>query len=242
MRVLPDAGALTAEALERVLAAAEEAVRARRTFRIALSGGDTPRALHLALAGSGGARASFPRWEVFFGDERWVPADDPASNLRMARETLLDHAPIPAASVHPIPTELASPAEAARAYERTLRARLGDPPRLDLVLLGLGADGHTASLFPGEPALDARGVLVAPARVPATGQERVTLTFEALAAARRVLFLVSGAAKAPALRAALAGEPGATPPPAARVRPRDGGLLWLVDRAAASLLPGSEGP
>ncbi len=231
-----DPGALARAAAEEVARRAEEAVAARGAFTRALAGGSTPRALYRLLADPREpyrARIRWPAVHAFFGDERAVPADSPDSNARMAREALLDHVPL--ASVHRIPGELGAEAAADRC-EADLRAHFGEVPfpRFDLVLLGLGGDGHTASLFPGSPALGERqrwavaGPAGLPPRVP-----RVTLTLPVLDAARAALFLVAGADKATALRRLVRPAAGEEPIPAARVRPQ-GALLVLADESAAA--------
>jgi 6-phosphogluconolactonase len=232
--VVRDAGEVAAAACDLVLGAEREALARSGVFHIALSGGSTPRRLHSLLAAR--TDATFERWQVYFGDERWVPPDHPDSNYRMARQTLLDRVPIPAANVHPIDTTAGSPKNAAFLYSWTLRRRLpsepGGLPRFDLVLLGLGADGHTASLFPGSTALDAAPPQLAVSTwAPSQRAWRVTLTAPLLNAARAVLFLVSGADKAEALGRVL--TPAADAPPAAMIRPTDGTLTYVVDEAAA---------
>lgn len=235
VRVLPGPDELAAAAADEVVAALRARVRDDGVAHVALSGGSTPRALFQQLV----RRPSDVPWarvHVWWGDERCVPPDDPASNHHLAREHLLR--PLgaqgpPAAQVHRIRGE-DPPRRAAAAYERELERVLGPRGALDLVLLGLGTDGHTASLFPGEPALEERERLVATSRAPVPPHERVTLTYPALAAARRALFLVAGADKAGPLRRVLdARGAGAGAPPAARVSLRSGELLWMVDRAAA---------
>jgi len=260
IHVYPGTAALYAAAAERVAADLTAAVEGRQasqrgTASLALAGGSTPRPLYERLAGEP-YRSAVPweRLQVFWGDERCVPPDHPASNYRMAREALLDHVPVAASRVHRLRGELPPP-EAARLYAAQLEAVLGRPPRLDLVLLGLGADGHTASLFPaafaaavegggdGEASDDPHpGRWAAPATAPAEPRQRVTLTLSTLDAARRVLFLVAGADKAAAVARSLASptaapRPGEAPTPAARVRPTDGDVLWLLDAAAAADLP-----
>lgn len=214
-------------------AAAGEFARAagasKGMFRAALSGGSTPRAFHARLAAEPlRSRVPWGRVEVFFGDERCVPPDHRDSNYRMARETLLDRVPIPRERVHRVPTEL-PPEEAAREYARVL----GSAP-LDFVFLGLGPDGHTASLFPGTPAVGETGAAVVPVWVEAKKSFRVTLTRPVLNAAAKVVFVVSGAEKAEAARRALE-EPPAPEVPAGLIRPASE-LLWLLDAAAASKL------
>jgi 6-phosphogluconolactonase len=233
---------LAEAAAARFAAAVEEAVAAERgPVSVALAGGSTPRGLYRRLALEPyAARLPWARLHVFWGDERCVPADDEASNYRMAHETLLSRVAADPEKVHRIRGEDGA-AAAARAYEDELRAVLGDEPRLDLVLLGLGDDGHTASLFPaafvgsegdpveGDPLPDR---LAAAAEAPSEPKGRVTLTLGTLNAARRVLFLVQGEGKAEAVAATFAGRT-----PAARVRPLAGHVRWLLDEAAAAGLP-----
>lgn len=235
LQVVADAAALARAAAEEVARRAEEAVAARGTFTLALSGGSTPQPLHALLADPAApfrARIPWARTEIWFGDERAVPPDHAESNFRMAREALLDH--VAPRAVHRIEGERPA-AEAAARYEGELRAAAGPdgaPPRLDLVLLGLGNDGHTASLFPGSAALEERERWVTAPFVPAVGAHRITLTLPVLERARAIAFVVAGADKREALARLLA--PGASPVPAARVRPLDGALLVLADRAAAA--------
>jgi 6-phosphogluconolactonase len=199
-------------------------------FSIALSGGATPRELYRLLSGP---RSGELRWEtldVFFGDERRVPFGDARSNFRMASDSLLVPARVPPERVRRMEGEL-PPEEAAKKYEEALRARFGETPALDLVLLGLGADGHTASLFPGTAALEETRRWVVPNEAPVEPKGRLTLTLPVLNAAKKVLFLVAGADKAQAVERALrAGDV-----PAARVRPA-GELVWVLDESAASRL------
>jgi len=223
-----------------VLDAAEEAVRRRGTFRLALAGGSTPRQVHGALRDDARTRSpDVARWDVWFGDERCVPASDPESNFRMADETLLSGL-VSQPRVHRVRTELGTPTDIAEAYEAELVRELGGgpgvPPVLDLVLLGMGPDGHTASLFPGDPVLHETRRLVAAVRGPKPPADRVTLTLPVLCAARLVLFLVTGADKAEVVRDVLApGHPSRLP--AALVVPTAGVVAWLLDEAAARLLP-----
>ncbi|TAH34366.1 MAG: 6-phosphogluconolactonase [Planctomycetota bacterium] len=231
LRVVENAEELSRIATEEVLRAAGEAIAARGSFFVALAGGSTPRMLYQRLAAAPGVR--FRRWQIFFGDERCVPPDHLDSNYRMVKEALLDPAGIPPELVHRIPGEM-EPAAAAVQYELELAESFpGAAPRFDLVLLGMGADGHTASLFPGTAALEERERLVRENRVEKLQAWRVTMTLPLLNAARRVIFLVAGSDKAAALRSVLQPAGGMELPPAARVAPVDGSLLWLVDRAAA---------
>lgn len=213
-----DAGALAAAGADAIAAAAARATAARGEFRLALSGGSSPAATYRELATR---PVDWARVRVWFSDERCVPPDDPASNHGRARDALLAHVPIASEHVHRMPGEL-PPADGAARYEAALRAAWADSDHtFDLCLLGLGADGHCASLFPGSPALDERERWVVPATAPpgAEPRARLTLTFPCIAASTEVLFLVAGADKAPVLRALarLSGQEF----PAARVRARD---------------------
>jgi len=234
-------GALMRRAADEVARRAEASVATRGRFAIALSGGSTPRRLYALLADPGEpfrARVPWGRTHVFFGDERHVHPDHPDSNYGMARAALLAKVPLPPGNVHRIRSEDPDADAAARDYERVLRDAVGpgsgEPPRLDLVLLGLGTDGHTASLFPGTDALEEERRLVVAPWVERLRSRRITLTLPALDAARAVVFLVSGAEKAERVAEVLEG--GGAALPAARVRPDDGELVWLLDAPAASLL------
>ena len=225
-------------AASRFVGLAAEAVTARGAFSVALAGGTTPRRVYELLAGDEfRGRVDWKSVHFFFGDERCVPADHADSNFRMANESLLSRVGAPPANVHRI--EGAGDAAAnARLYEDELRSFFGDSewPRFDLVMLGMGDDGHTASLFPNTTALvEARAWAVAN-WVEKLGAWRITLTAPAINAARNVLFLVTGAAKAGRLREVLRGEQDPSRLPSQLIRPRDGTLEWYVDRAAAERL------
>ena len=214
---------------------------ARNRASLVLSGGSTPHGVYAALAAApaGGSAVPWDRVHVFWGDERHVPPDHPDSNFRMAHETLLSRVPVPTDHVHRIAGEDPDPKAAAARYTNAVRTTLGPAhgvPRFDVVLLGLGADGHTASLFPGSSALAPNSPLVTATWVESLAAHRITMTLPLLNAAHVVIGLVAGAAKAPAVRDVL--QPGPSTPwlPARHVQPLDGRLLWLVDRAAASLL------
>lgn len=231
--VLADAEELAAEAARRFVALAGEAVRARGRFCVVLAGGGTPRRLYQLLAAPPlRERVRWERVQVFFGDERFVPPDHPDSNLAMARETLLSRVPLPPENVHPFLTEGVAPTEAA-AYARELRAFFGHAPRFDLVLLGMGPDGHTASLFPGSEALaeDRRGYLAT--WVPRLDTWRLTASLPLLAAARRTMFLAAGASKAEIVHEVLDLR---VDHPATRLTDRARDAVWLLDREAAALL------
>ncbi|HEY6477427.1 MAG TPA: 6-phosphogluconolactonase [Polyangia bacterium] len=223
--------ALVAKAAEHVRAAAGAAIAARGRFRIALAGGSTPRALYPTLAQG----IDWGRANVFFGDERAVPPGDPQSNYRMARETLLDPAQVPPANVVRWRGEDPDLDAAARDYEAALTTG-ASAPWLDLALLGLGADGHTASLFPGTSALAEEDRLAVAVDVAEMGTRRLTLTYPALCGARDVCFLVTGREKASALSAVV--EAGHLP--AARIVRRAGPVTIFCDEAAASALRGAK--
>ena len=226
-------------------AAAEEFVRAARTaigaqgrFTVALSGGSTPKALYSLLA-TNYAGFAWNRIFLFFGDERHVPPADPESNYRMVNESLLTKIAIPVENVFRVPAENPDAAAAALEYEAQLRRlfeiKSGEFPRFDLILLGLGPDGHTASLFPDSPALNEESRLVVANWVAKFNTHRITFTFPVLNRAAEVMFLVSGADKADMVRQVLEGKN--TPPlPSQRVQPPDGKLLWMLDEAAAAKL------
>ena len=247
IRVLENPAALYRAAAEEVAARISAAVRARGSCAVALSGGTTPRGIHWLLRddGSVGSHARIP-WErvhVFWGDERHVPPDHPDSNYRMAAESLLSGVKVPPANVHRILAENRDAAAAARAYETEIRESFtergrmdGAWPRFDLCLLGMGPDGHTASLFPGTEAVREASRLVAAPWVPKLGAYRITLTPPVLNAAETVIFTVTGADKASALAAILEGERSVDVYPSQIIQPTRGELLWFVDRAAATEL------
>jgi 6-phosphogluconolactonase len=235
--VVPDSFALAQAGAREFARSAGDAIEDRGIFRVVLSGGSTPRALYARLTGAPWRRLI--RWDrarFLFGDERCVPPDHARSNYRLAREKLLDPLKIPARHVLRMKGE-AEPARAARDYEESIRRWFsGRPARFDLVLLGLGEDGHLASLFPSTAALALSRRLVAANYVPGFSEWRITMTFRAINSARRVIFLVSGPEKARAAAKILKKRRGWQDLPASRVAPRRGTLLWLLDEAAASKL------
>jgi 6-phosphogluconolactonase len=232
--VLPSAAALADAAAARFVAAAGEAIASHGQFIVALSGGSTPRDTYLRLGTEAlVSKVTWSRVQVLWGDERCVPPDHVDSNYRMARETLLDRVPIPAPNVHRIHGE-DDPAAAAQAYEVTLRALLRTPARIDLVLLGLGEDGHTASLFPGSATAHEQTRWVMAAHASAASMWRITLTPAVINAAAEVLFLVSGGAKARMLRRVLEGPRRPQELPAQAIAPSNGRVRWCVDAAAAA--------
>lgn len=247
LTVVPNAERLAQVAAARFTDLACAAIAERGRFVAALSGGSTPEPTYRLLAEAPhAATLDWSRVEVFWGDERCVPPDHPDSNYRMARRALLDHVEIPDSQVHRIQGEL-PPHEAAESYRAELEAVLGERGRFDLILLGLGSDGHTASLFPGTTAVQERRRDVVATHVDRLGSWRVTLTVPVINDARHVIFLVSGAAKANALARVRAGErarrsrasrvDSVALPPAALVHPEEGTLTWIVDQGAADALP-----
>jgi 6-phosphogluconolactonase len=235
LKVYPDRESLSRAAATLLVAQANLAVAARGRFSVALSGGDTPRRTYELLATPPFLeQAPWGRMHIFWGDERCVPLSDPRSNARMAREAWLAHVPILPNQIHPLDCGR-SPADAAWNYEVQLREFFsGRPPCLDLVLLGLGDNGHTASLFPGTPVLEETRRWVAAVYVAEPDLYRVTLTAPFINQAAMVAFLVAGRAKAGVLREVRHGprDPGRLP--AQLIQPENGDLLWLVDQEAAA--------
>lgn len=216
---------------------ARESIAARGRFTVALAGGNTPRLTYELLATRFRDDIDWTRVVIVFGDERFVPPDDARSNYRMAREALLARVPIPAESIHAVPTDAPSVSDAARAYDDTLQRVLAGAPdneTVDVALLGVGPDGHTASLFPGMPGLEDDTRWALPVGVPTTVQpavERVSVSLPFLNAARIAMFLVAGKDKRPVVGEILEAAPSARHYPAARVAARER-TLWLIDRSA----------
>ncbi len=238
VEVWPSAGAALTRAAELFAETARQSIAWRDEFTVALSGGSTPRALYELLAGEVYApRIPWAGVHVFWGDERCVPPASEESNYRTAHEALLARVPIPESQIHRMRGE-DEPLEAARAYERVLLEKFEEnPPRFDLILLGMGEDGHTASLFPHSEALDETERWVAAPYVEKLGAHRLTLTLPVINRARRVIFLVAGEAKAAALHTVLESDADPRDWPARLVRPVEGGeLIWLVDQEAATQL------
>ena len=229
LEVVSDATQLARECAERIAALIDLALDQRDRAHIALSGGTTPAAAYRVLNQE---HLPWNRVDVVLGDERWVPPTDPASNARMLRDTLLaEGGPGAAARFHPVPTELESPSASVDAFEAYVRELCpGDPPRFDVMLLGLGDDGHTASLFPGTAATQERTRLVTIGA--GKGLERISLTAPVLSAARQVIFLVSGAGKRQALQRLLDPAEPAERTPAKLVQPQ-APVLVLADTEAA---------
>jgi 6-phosphogluconolactonase len=234
LRVLPSPADVARTLADTFVTAAREAIAARGRFAVSLSGGTTPKAAYALLAQPPFAAAvDWTRVEIFFGDERCVPPDHEQSNYRMATQAFLEPLHIAAANVHRMHGE-EDPAHAAQGYRADLVAALGAQPRFDLVLLGMGPDGHTASLFPGSDPLTDDAALVRAVYSQSQSQWRLTLTPRVLNAARAVVFAAEGASKAATLRAVREGPYDPAARPAQIIAPVDGTLTWLVDEAAAS--------
>jgi len=231
--VLPDPPALAAHVSGWLI---DRVARATGPVRVALSGGSTPKAMFELLATDAYAeRLRWDRLHLFWGDERFVPANDPDSNYGMTRSALLSKVPLSAANIHPMPTD-GSPDDAAARYEAILQSAYGSSelqvgrPLFDITFLGLGEDGHTASLIPGEPVLSERRRWVA-AVAHGRPEARITLTYPAIESSATIAFLVNGASKREILARVRGGDASL---PAARLKPQ-GELLWFVDQAAAGL-------
>jgi 6-phosphogluconolactonase len=235
IKVYPDLESMSQAASALLIEQANRAVAARGRFCVALSGGSTPRRTYELLAGMPfKEQAPWHRMHIFWGDERCVPLDDPRSNARMAKQAWLDHVPIPESQIHPMHCA-GAPAEAAREYEAHLRQFFtGHPSSLDLVLLGLGDNGHTASLFPGTPVLKETERWVSEVYVAEQDLYRVTLTAPFINQAAMVAFLVAGEAKAEVVWQILRDPRDPDRLPAQLIDPHPGELLWLMDLKAAS--------
>jgi 6-phosphogluconolactonase len=236
--VVATPAALAEQAADRFVELTTQALAGFGTFRVALSGGTTPQALYARLAAEPfRSRVDWERVQVFWGDERCVPPDQADSNYRLAHELLLSKVPVRPANVYRMRGEATDPDLAAAEYAGELQTafglKRGERPRFDLILLGMGTDGHTASLFPHSPALREVTRLAVAVYVEAVKSYRITLTLPVLNNAASVLFLVSGGDKAERLRAVLGGKPSHAAP-ASMVRPERGTLHWIVDRAAAA--------
>lgn len=238
LMIFPDSQTLIEKALSQFIVIAQESIHERDVFSVSLSGGSTPAPLYRALASlENRDQLKWSQIHLFWGDERHVPPEHPDSNYRMVKESLLDAVPIPDENIHRVPAEMPLQA-AALNYEGGLRAFFeGDWPRFDLVLLGMGEDGHTASLFPHSPGLNEEQRWFIPNLAPTRGEWRLTLTKNAINAARNIMVLVEGHAKADMLGKVLTGSVNPKDKPIQLIEPLDGGMIWLVDRKAASKLP-----
>lgn len=233
VRVLQSAEELFQAAAGQFVGLAEHAIHTAGRFAVALSGGSTPRSLYTLLASHVIPTLAWDKIFFFFSDERFVPPDDPASNYRMASESLLSKIPVPKANVVRVMTEQGTAEAVAKSYEQSIRSffrvQANEIPRFDLILLGMGTDGHTASLFPGTRALDETKRLVVANWVDKFKADRITFTLPLLNSAARVMFIVSGHEKAGMVRRVLRDKENL---PAARVQPADGDLIWMLDQAA----------
>mgnify|MGYP003575622059 FL=1 len=240
IRLYKDLEELSQAAAELFVEQAAQSIAARENFLVALNGGSTPNRLFQLLATEFRQKVNWMNVHVFWGDERCVPPNDPGSSYGQARETLLRHVPIPDSNVHRVKGEL-GPDEASKDYSLTLK-EFASPelawPWFDLVYLGMGEDGHTASLFPGSPLDVSEPTLPVTAHYQDRPANRVTLTPVVFNSARMVVFMATGAKKAQTLAEVLSGRYNPELYPAQRIEPKEGRLLWLVDEDAASRLPG----
>lgn len=240
VRIVGDAETLAIAAADLLWTVIDEAGQNNEKAFVALSGGSTPKRMGELLARPPYAdRIDWSRLHVFWGDERWVPLDDPDSNAGEATRAFLDRVPVPTEQVYPFDTGLDDPEMAAVRYEESIRSTVPvreHVPAFDLIFLGLGDDGHTASLFPGTPAIHETARMVVANPVPKLGATRLTLTPPIINAARRVVFLVGGAGKADMLHRVLDGPVDVGLMPSQVIRPESGAFLWLVDSAAAAQL------
>ncbi len=239
IQILPTLTELIPHASTTILDRLTQAITTRGIATIALAGGSTPKPLYQLLAQ---ANLPWDKLHIFWGDERYVPSDHPDSNEKMAREAWLDRVAIPADNIHAVPTGLPHPADAAAQYEQTLKQVLGisgqDIPALDVILLGMGDDAHTASLFPKTDALNVCDRLVTTGEK--SGQPRITFTIPLINEARCVLFLLAGQSKQPALQQVFAPSNDPTLYPSRFIQPQ-GECLWMMDRAAGEGILGMEG-
>ncbi len=237
--ILPTLTELIEAATARTVEILKTAINDRGIATIALSGGSTPKPLYQAIARTD---LDWTKLHIFWGDERYVPSDHPDSNENMARQAWLDQVPFPSGNIHAVPTSLSEPIDSALQYEATLNAvfgtTAGNIPAFDLILLGIGDDGHTASLFPHTPALDVRDRLVTIGEK--SGQPRITFTYPLINNAHNVLFLLAGASKQPALKQIFSPEADSKQYPAHAIRPQ-GNLLWMMDQSAGEGILGMEG-
>ena len=242
IRILADGAAIAKRAAQEFVQAAATAVSERGAFHVALAGGSTPKALYGLLAGDPVLRSQIPwdKIQVFFGDERHVGPGHTDSNFRMATETMLSKVPLKANQVTRIKGEYPDSGQAAREYEEAIAAhfhlKTGELPRFDLLLVGMGNEGHTLSLFPGTKGLHADGRIVVSNWVGKLYTDRITLTAPAACNAAEILFMVTGADKALALKGVLEGPYEPEQLPAQLLQPKNGKLVWLVDTAAGAML------
>jgi len=242
IRILADGAAIAKRAAQEFVQSAATAVRTKGAFNVALAGGSTPKALYSLLVNDPALRSHLP-WDkihLFFGDERHVAPDHPDSNFRMAAEAMISKSPLKPEQVTRIKGEYPDADQAALEYEKALREyfklKNGEYPRFDLLLAGMGNEGHTLSLFPGTKALHADGRLVVRNWIGKLYADRITLTAPAASNSAEIIFMVTGADKAPALKAVLEGPFEPEQLPAQLLQPQNGKLLWLVETAAGGML------
>jgi len=242
IRILTDGATIAKRAAQEFVQAAAAAVREKGSFDVALAGGSTPKALYSLLVNDPALRSQIPwdKMHLFFGDERHVGPDHPDSNFRMATEAMISKSPLKPQQVTRIKGEYPDTKQAALEYEQALREYFklkdGEYPRFDLLLAGMGNEGHTLSLFPGTKALHADGRIVVRNWIGKLYTERITLTAPAASNSAEIIFMVTGADKAPALKAVLEGPFEPEQLPAQLLQPQNGKLLWLVDAAAGTML------
>ena len=242
VRILKDAAAIARRAAEIFVARAQAAVSSNGSFNVALAGGSTPKLLYTLLATDPQLRASLPwdKMQLFFGDERHVGPNDPQSNFKMARDSMISKASLKPEQIHPMKGEYPDAEKAAREYEQELQTHFqvpaGQPPRFDLVLVGMGDEGHCLSLFPGTKALHPEGRTVVRNWVGKLFTDRITITAPVANNAAMILFTVTGKEKALALKGVLEGPYEPEQLPSQLLQPTNGELLWLVDEAAGSML------
>ena len=239
VQILPTIPKLTEAATDRTIQILKDAIAQNGIATIALSGGSTPKPLYQALVL---ADIDWSRLHIFWGDERYVSNDHAESNEKMARQAWLSHVPLPSENIHPVLTHLADPADSAQQYEATIHqicgTTSGNFPAFDLILLGIGDDGHTASLFPHTPSLEVHDRLITVGEK--SGQTRITFTFPLINQAHNVLFVLAGESKRPALKEIFAVNSDFHQYPAFAVRPQ-GNLIWMMDQAAGEGILGLEG-
>lgn len=241
IHICQDSDSLSRLAAFEFVRLANQAISSSGRFTVALAGGSTPSKLYELLASDAfRTQVIWSNVELFWGDERCVPPDHPDSNYRMAHEALISKVPVPPDMVHRMPAERENPASTADEYERTIREEFElterEFPRFDLILLGMGDDGHTASLFPGTAALHEKRRLVVAYYVEKLKTHRLTLTPPVLNRGRHIFFLVAGEGKAVTLKDVLQGEYQPDRYPSQIIRPESGRLIWLLDRPASRLL------
>ena len=237
--IYPDTETLSQEAAQYIVRVAQESITAHRHFTLALSGGSTPKKLYGLLAEEPyRSQIDWTLVDIFWPDERCVPPDDAESNFLMAQQVLLSKIPIPANQIHRMPADQADRDAASYAYTLEMQQTIGSEgvPSFDLIQLGMGPEGHTASLFPRQPSLHEQQRLVMPVTVPKPPPPRLTFTPRLLNAAHHVLFLVTGAEKQDAVKAVLEGEYQPDEYPAQIVQPTKGEVTWMLDAAAAEKL------